>query len=189
MITKTLKFTILSIFVIAISNISYSQTTTNNLCYNIDEFDDKKTLLGGTTIFYTDGGNLKNEGILLQPTFDSSNKLKLQTLIIQIYDTRITCLDEENTLDIIFEDDSKVKLVSWNKFNCEGTSYFDLSKKNIDDFKTKKLKAIRYTDVRNFNKITVKENLTENNSKFIMNILNEIDAVNNGESEIGVCKK
>ena len=41
MITKTLKFTILSIFVLAISNISYSQTTTNNLCYNIDEFDDK----------------------------------------------------------------------------------------------------------------------------------------------------
>ncbi len=186
---KTLKLSILSIVFLAISNISYSQTTTNSLCYNVDEFDDKKTLLAGTTIFFTDGGDLKSEALLLQPALNDNNKIKISTLIFQIYDSRITCLDENNTLDIIFEDDSKVKLVSWNKFNCEGLSYFDLSKKHIDDFKNKKLKAIRYTDVRNFNKITVKENLTEDNSSFLMKILNEIDSVNNGESEIGVCKK
>ena len=58
-----------------------------------------------------------------------------------------------------------------------------------NDLKTKRIKGVRYTDKRDYNTITTKENLSEENKTFYMNVLKEIDNVNNGTSTISICKK
>ena len=51
----------------------FSQSKTKILCYNVDDFDDTKTLSGGTSIMYTDGGDLKTEGLLFSNIIDEKN--------------------------------------------------------------------------------------------------------------------
>lgn len=57
-----------------------------------------------------------------------------------------TC-NEKDKLLFLFEDDTKLSLVSWNDFNCKGTSYFDLYGKEFENL-NKKIKAIRFENGR-----------------------------------------
>ncbi len=171
-------------------NSTFSQTKTEILCYDIDEFDDSKLLSGGTSIMYTDGGDLRTEGLLFSNLIDEKNdKITKVNIVVYVYDKSIRCTDEGNTLDILFEDGSKTQLINWKKFNCDGVNYFNISESQTNDLKTKRIKGVRYTDKRDYNTITTKENLSEENKTFYMNVLKEIDNVNNGTSIISICKK
>ena len=170
-------------------NLTFSQTETKILCYSIDDFDDTKSLLGGTNIMYTDNGDMKTEGLLIQNSLDDKGKkITYSTLIVNVYDKDINCVDEGNFMDVIFEDGSKIKLINWKSFNCEGLNYFDLSQSQLNDFKIKKIKGLRYTNKKDYKTITIKGNLNEENKTFLMNTLKEIDDVNNEISIVGVCK-
>ena len=171
-------------------NLTFSQTETKILCYEVDDFDDSKTLIGGSDIMYTDGGDLKTEGLVFQNSLkNNKGKLSDLSIIVSVYDDKINCVDEGNTLDIIFEDGSKIQLINWNDFDCKGVNYFNLSDSQTNDLKTKKLKGLRYTDKRSYNKVTIKENLSEKSKTFYMDVLKEMDDVNNGVSTISICKK
>tara|TARA_B100000035_G_scaffold283137_1_gene265114 strand:- start:474 stop:1007 length:534 start_codon:yes stop_codon:yes gene_type:complete len=168
----------------------FSQTKTEILCYDVDEFDDSKSLSGGTSIMYTDGGDLRTEGLLFSNIIDEKkNKINKVNMVVYVYDKKIRCTDDGNTLDILFEDGSKTQLVNWKKFNCDGVNYFNMSESQTNDLKTKRIKGLRYTDKRNYNTITIKENLSEENKTFYINLYKEIDNVNNGTSTISICKK
>jgi len=139
---------------------------------------------------YTDEGDLKTEGLLFQNSIlEKKGKLSDLSIIVSVFDKNIRCVDEGNTLDIIFEDGSKTKLVNWKKFNCDGVNYFNLSESQTNDLKTKKLKGLRYTDKRDYKTVTIKENLSEESKIFFINTLKEMDDVNNGISTVGICKK
>lgn len=184
---KLITFTLLFGMLI---NPIFSQTKTKILCYSVDDFDDSKKLRGGSSIMYTDGGDLKTEGLVFQNSVkEKKGKVKDLSIILSVFDKTITCVDNGSTLDILFEDGSKIKLVNWNDFDCEGVNYFDLTESQTNDLKTKKLKGLRYTEKRNYKTITIKENLSEENKTFYMNVLKEMDDVNNGNSTISICKK
>ena len=53
---------------------------------------------------------------------------------------------ENNELIILFEDDSKIILKSWNEFNCEGKAYFSISKVELRKLSSKKIRKIRVTN-------------------------------------------
>lgn len=53
---------------------------------------------------------------------------------------------EKNEMIIMFDDDTKITLKSWNDFNCKGNAWFLVGKKEIDLLATKKLKKIRITN-------------------------------------------
>jgi hypothetical protein len=55
---------------------------------------------------------------------------------------------EKDELFILFDDGTKVSYKSWNDFNCEGKSYFDLYGKYLDDLSEKNIKAIRFQNGR-----------------------------------------
>jgi hypothetical protein len=40
---------------------------------------------------------------------------------------------EKDELTFLFEDNTKVSLLSWNKFNCKGASYFDLNASELSN--------------------------------------------------------
>jgi len=170
----------------------YSQDTTSLLGYYVDEFDGTKTLISPVTNFFTDGGDLSNEGLVLQPLVrEKSGKLKMTSLMLFVFDKVVRCVGEGDILTIIFNEGGKIELKSWNKFNCDSPakSYFNLSKNDLSELESKTIKGIRYTEMRKFKTITVLKNVTEENSLYFNNIFNEINGVNNGESVIKVIEE
>ena len=63
---------------------------------------------------------------------------------------------ENSTLILLCDDDTKVKAVAWNKFNCEGNSYMDFGSKMFDELTAKKVIAIRFENGRTFDSYTYK---------------------------------
>ena len=174
---------------------SFSQTDENTLeskliCKNIDEFTDKVTLSNiELALAYEDGGDMSSEGLLAM-LFLSEGKngtIEPSTLYIKVLGIN-GCVDTGSTLDVIFENGEKIRLTNWKKFDCDGKNYFKLSKKNIDLFKTSKVKAVKYTNSRNYDTMVIKENIGEMNS-YLMDILLEIDKVNNKEVRLTNCVK
>tara|TARA_R110000822_G_scaffold179722_2_gene319519 strand:- start:225 stop:737 length:513 start_codon:yes stop_codon:yes gene_type:complete len=62
--------------------------------------------------------------------------------------------NEEDKMIILFEDGSKINLVSWNKFNCEGTAYFNLSAEQKEKLSTIPVKTIRVTNGHSYESVT-----------------------------------
>ena len=162
---------------------------TELMCVSIDDFDETETLLGGSTILYKDGGDLKTEGMFWLTTLTKSKdkKIKLRTLVVKAYGLESNCVGEDSTLDIILENGEKIKLTSWNDFNCDGNNYFTLSSNDVAKVSESKMKAVRYTEKRSFEKITVKKELSEENSAFLQNSIIEINEVNAGNLSIAEC--
>lgn len=61
---------------------------------------------------------------------------------------------ENSTVIFLFEDTTKTSLTSWNKFNCEGRSYFDVRGSSFDEISNKKIKAIRFINGRTHDSYT-----------------------------------
>tara|TARA_R110001599_G_scaffold291510_1_gene495030 strand:- start:70 stop:651 length:582 start_codon:yes stop_codon:yes gene_type:complete len=169
----------------------YSQDTTSILGYYVDEFDGSKSLMSPKSIFFTDGGDLRDEAIILQPLVEEnekSGKLKLTTLILFVFDKEVRCLGKGDVLTIIFNEGGKIELTSWNEFNCDSPAknYFNFSKNDLLELESKTIRGIRLTVKRKYNTITVLKNVTEENSLHFNNLSKEIDGVNNGELVIRV---
>ena len=161
---------------------------TELMCLSIDDFDDTETLLGGSTILYKDGGDLSTEGLIFMTTLNKKKgKVSLRTLMVIAYGLESNCVGEDSTLDIILENGEKIKLTNWNDFNCKGTNYFTLSSKDVSKISQSKMKAVRYTEKRSFEKMTVKNELSEENSAFLQNTIIEINGVNAGNLSIAEC--
>ena len=77
----------------------------------------------------------------------SDNGKFIRTLIVTPY--KLGSCNENNTLIIKFVDGSKVKLSSWNKFDCDNT-YFDLTNSLESKFKTVEVEKIYYQNGRTY---------------------------------------
>lgn len=57
---------------------------------------------------------------------------------------------ENNSLIILFEDETKIKLTSYNDFNCKGNAWFKISEKNKEQLATKKIKKVQAMNGRSY---------------------------------------
>lgn len=80
---------------------------------------------------------------------------------------------ENDVLIILFEDSTKISLKSWNKFNCEGRSYFDLNGTELNNL-TKRIKAIRFQNGRSYESLTVSLE-KENDKAFFIDVKQALD--------------
>ena len=180
-----------SLLTLMIFSISFAQDSSSLICFEVDEFTDKKSLRAGTEIYYTDGGDMNTEGILMmasvrEGTKKKENAIRRFSIIASVYGMK-GCVDKGSTLDVIFEDGTKTQLVNWNDFDCKGTNYFDLSESQMQMFKKSPIKAMRYTNKRSYASITIKENMNSGNKTFVQDHLLEMDAINSGSKKIGTC--
>ena len=180
-------------FLLLLLSISlFSQSESLTICKTVDEFTDDVSLDAGSVIVYEDGGDMKSEGMYASAFLRESTKKKdkgtisVSTFYVQVLGIE-GCVDEGSTLDIIFENGEKTQLVSWKDFNCKGTNYFRLTGKE-DLFKSTNIKAIKYTNKRNYDTMIIKENIGDF-STYLKNVLTELDKINEGLSTIGICKK
>ena len=177
---------------VLLSVYSYSQTESSIVCKTVDEFSDKVSYDSGSVIMYEDGGDMKTEGMVAMLFLRESKERKKKGMLeVSTFYLKVIgiegCVDEGSTLDLIFENGEKTKLVNWNDFDCKGTNYFSLTNKE-GLFKSNNIKAIKYTNKRNYDSMIIKENIGEFSS-YIKNVMMELDKINSGNLTIPMCKK
>lgn len=154
-----MKKLLLSLVLLTSLNI-FAQTSPFILEHCIDKMTDKEYYFTKTKLICSNEN--KTQGFTLTPMF----KMKNNELIhngINCKSVNIGNCNEGDKLIFMFEDDTKITVVSWNKFNCDGNAYFDFSNDDINLFSTKKIKAIRFINGRGFESFTYTLKETEKN--------------------------
>lgn len=95
----------------------------------------------------------KTKGFTITPSFKSvSGKMTNNGFICN--NVNIGACDENDTLIFLFTDDTKMSITSWNKFNCEGKVYFDLTEEEYKTLSLKNVNVIRFTNGRTYESLT-----------------------------------
>ncbi len=98
----------------------------------------------------------KKQGFVLRPVIESD--FTVDYIYAQM--VGIGKCFENDTMIILFEDDTNVTLKSWSKFNCDGIASFRTSSKINNDLTSKRIKKIRLTNGRTFESYTGEIELT-----------------------------
>jgi hypothetical protein len=109
--------------------------------------------------FYTPSKNMvcattdKKTGISLSVFFDEKND-ELTIAEIKVVMINIGNCVENNELIILFENEEKIKLMSWNKFNCDGDAWFRLNDDQRELLAKNRIKKIKITNGRTYESYT-----------------------------------
>ena len=145
---------------------AYSQTTKPYLIEHcIDKMTDREYFLSSKNFV---GTNLqKTQGFVITPSFKSDEGKMVQNGFI-LKNIGIGNCDENDILIFLFEDDTKLQITSWNKFNCEGKAYFNLTESDLDLLKAKNITAIRFNNGYTSNSLTY--NMKKEEQGFFINV-------------------
>jgi len=127
-----------------------------------DKMTDKNYALGSKSLLCSDDGK---KGFIIKVSWKNING-QISYNGLSIVSAGIGGCVENDNLFFLFDDDSKFNIKSWNSFNCEGDSYFDLYQKHFDDLTSKKVIAIRFQNGRTFDSFTY--NLTKNEQTYFI---------------------
>jgi len=118
----------------------------------VDEMTDKIYYSSSETLLVANEEKSKGFRVDFSMTKKNNGDISLSDLIVTL--AGLGSCNEDNTMIILFENDTKVKLTSWNKFNCKGTSYFNLSKLDKLALSTTPISKIRLTNGRGYKSYT-----------------------------------
>jgi hypothetical protein len=109
----------------------------------------------------------KTKGFTISPNFKPKNEtFSFNGFICK--NVNIGNCDENDSLIFLFEDDTKITLTSWNKFNCEGNVYIEFSQDDLSQLSTKRINAIRFTNGYSHESLTY--SLKEDEKGFFINV-------------------
>lgn len=119
----------------------------------------------------------KTSGFVIQPYIKLyDGKLMFAEFIVKTLNVGSDCV-EKNTMIILFEDNSKYELNSWNKFNCNATSYMSMLTGLTEKLESTTIKKIRVTNGRDYNSLTL--DVDDKNKSYFINILKSLKNLNN----------
>lgn len=124
-----------------------------------DEMTDKTSYRPSKKIICTN--NDESKGFSLTGLIDDN--LSIRTLMVQM--VGIGGCTEKTEMIILFEDDSKLRLVAWNDFNCKGDAWYNIKGSDIEALSTKPIKKIRVTNGKTYDSFT--GGLEKDNAYFI----------------------
>lgn len=117
----------------------------------VDEMSDKVYYLLNKDIVMAN--EEKTKGIRMEAFLkEQDGKVIVSMLSVTMVNIGTCC--ENNELIILFDDDTKIKLKSWNKFNCKGNAWFFLQDEDVQSLSTKKIKKVRVTNGSSFESFT-----------------------------------
>jgi hypothetical protein len=96
----------------------------------------------------------KTKGFTIAPSFKVENG-KIANSGFLCENVNIGNCDENDSLIFLFNDNSKLELTSWNKFNCEGNVYFSFSESDLAELSSKKVNTIRFNNGYSYESLTV----------------------------------
>jgi hypothetical protein len=62
---------------------------------------------------------------------------------------------EKSEIIFLFEDGTKINLMSWNKFNCDGNSWFEIGDSDAEVLATKELRKVKFINGRSYDSFTL----------------------------------
>ncbi|WP_396137536.1 hypothetical protein [Flavobacterium sp.] len=140
-------------FMVTMSLNAISQENSNQFIIKHckDKMTDKEYYLAEYKLI---GANAeKTKGFTITPNFESKNGTIVNNGFI-CKNVNIGNCDENDSLIFLFEDDSKITITQWNKFNCQGNAYFNLTDNEFKQLSTKKVSAIRFTNGSTYESLT-----------------------------------
>jgi hypothetical protein len=153
-------------------------TTPFTITKCIDTISERETYIGSKGILCIDRDkpvDNDTKAFNVRVNFDKNKKTgNVRYSGITVVSVGIGNCVEASTLDFVMESGNKVKMIAWNKFNCDGQSYMDwvawTGGKNAnalwDLISTEKVKMIRFTNGREGQYFTY--NLTEEESSYFI---------------------
>ena len=139
--------------VLLISLSAFSQTSTPYVIEHCkDKMTDKEYYFAQRKMICANPE--KTKGFTITPNF-KADKGGIKNGGFMCKNVNIGSCDENDSLIILFEDDTKITLTAWNKFNCEGNAYFDFSESQLTELSTKKVNTIRFSNGRSYESLTV----------------------------------
>lgn len=173
-----MKKTILSVTALLTFS-AYSQTTKPFVIEHcIDKMTDKEYYFPIKNFI---GSNAqKTKGFIITPHLKKEDDKLVQTNLI-LENIGIGNCEEKDNLIFLFDDETKVSVTSWNKFNCEGKAYFTLSEDELESLKSKNITAIRFINGYNYESLTYnlkKEETTYFKNAYTNYVIKEINCDN-----------
>lgn len=157
-----MKKTIIGLMLATITSFSFAQKDSVYVAKIVDDMEDKSYYVPSRKMICASDDKKTGFALSAFLTYKNDeinvNELKVKTV-------NIGSCDEKDELIILFEDDSKIKLISWNDFNCKGDAWFNLSKSDRESLSKLKIKKIKVQNGRTFESFT--KELTEDSDYFI----------------------
>lgn len=146
---------------------SKSQKDSIYIIKNVDDMTDKTYYFPSRKLVVTD--SLKTKGFSITP--DLNKNIELTDLIVKII--KIGDCNEKDELILMFEDSTKIKLISYAGFNCKGDAYYKIGKKDIEKFKTLKVIKAKIINGRSYDSFT--NTIPDFNQNYFMQLLYACD--------------
>jgi hypothetical protein len=144
-----MKKIIIALFVVTSS---FAQTTAPFVIEHcVDKMTDKEYYFTKRKLVCSNDS--KTKGFTISPDFRSTGGSYINSGFM-CKNVNIGNCNENDELIILFDDNSKITLTSWNKFNCEGNVYFNFSEEELAQLSTKKVSSIRLTNGRTYDSFT-----------------------------------
>lgn len=129
--------------------------------------------------FYTPSKNIplispdNSSGFAVSLGIEQGNgKLVADGIRVKMFSMGSCC--EKSELIVMFEDSTKFTLVSWNKFNCEGNAWFNLTDNQIKQLSEKPLLKIRLMNGYTFDSLT--SEVSEGADEYFINLFEQMSA-------------
>lgn len=131
---------------------AYSQTEKQFVIEHcIDKMTDREYFL--STKNFVGANAQKTQGFVMTNSFKGvDGKLEQNGIILK--NIGIGNCDEKDELIFLFDDETKITITSWNKFNCDGKAYFNLTDNEYDMLKSKRVTAIRFKNGYSYESLT-----------------------------------
>lgn len=149
---KNAKKTIVLLLLSLLSNSYYSQKDSIYIKKTIDSMEDK-VYCQASRLMICMNTESKVIGFYLFPIIDFV-KEKASVSGLAVVMKNIGSCVENNEIIILFEDDSKIKLKSWNDFNCEGNAWFNTNDEDLLKLSSLKIKKIKVQNGRTYDSYT-----------------------------------
>ena len=115
----------------------------------------------------------KGVGFALNYQFDgkTDNTVKISGLSLKVIG--LDCLENTELL-FLFDDNSKLSIKSWNKFNCKGDAWYELTSSQRKQLGSKSIKKVRVQNGQNYKSYT--HELEGRDKNYLINMFKSVEA-------------
>jgi hypothetical protein len=165
---KILKTTIITLLILLINSVSYqAQKDSVYLIKEVDELSDEVYFYANRRFVVSNKDN--SVGFIV----DAYIGEKITFDMITVKMVNIGSCNEKDEIIILLDNGKKIIKTSWKKFNCDGETYFDLTKEDIQLLRESELNTIRMTNGRTYDSYTGKVN--QKDKRYFIQLIYALD--------------
>ena len=163
---KRVQLMMVMLFVL-MTTISFGQNDSVYVIKDIDEMSEKTYIYPSRN--FVVANKTKSIGFIVDCYINQKGEFGFLTITM----VNIGSCNENDEIIILFENGEKITKKSWNDFNCEGNSYFNLTKDEIELLRTVPLSKIRVTNGRTYDSFTGE--VKEKDRRYFIQIFYDLD--------------